>query len=130
MLFLVDLIDLIFDGLDDFRAFPPRSMSTMPATTSRLPFRRPRHGGRHADLDLGHIANVDGSAADLFDDDVLDILQCLDQTDAADDVFFGVLLENIAAGIGIVLGHGLEHVVERQIVFPQQARLDHAPDTV
>ena len=74
-----------------------------------------RHRRRHADgvpdPDLRHIPNVDRRATHFLDDDVFDIFQRLDQPHAANHVLFVVLLEDISAGIGIVLGDGIEDVV-------------------
>ena len=80
---------------------------------------------RMPDPDLRHIPYIHGGASDLLHDDVFDVLQRLNQSHAANDVFFVVFLQDIPAGIGIVLRDRIEDIVHCQAVFPKQARFDH-----
>ena len=88
-----------------------------------------QHGGAVPDgvpdPDLRHIPNVDGGTTHLFDDDVVDVFERLDQPDTANHIFFVVFLQDVPAGIRVVLRHGIEHIVKRQTVFTKQTRLDH-----
>ncbi len=76
------------------------------------------------DLDLGDVMDVHGSAARFLDDDVFDVAQFPDHPHAPDNVFFSMGLQHIAGGIRVVVRHGGEHLVQREIVFAQQFRLD------
>ena len=66
-----------------------------------------------------------GGTTHLFDDDVVDVFERLDQPDTANHIFFVVFLQDVPAGIRVVLRHGIEHIVKRQTVFTKQTRLDH-----
>ena len=86
------------------------------------------HGGamanRMADADFRHIAHEDRRAARLLHDDGLDIVQCLDQAESADDRPFRMTFEHIAARIRIVLRDGVVDLVQRQVVLSQLGWID------
>src|SRR5712692_9485304 len=77
-----------------------------------------------ADLYLGDVMDVHGSAARFFDDDVLDVAQSPDHPHAADNVLFGMFLQHVARSIRVVVRHSGKHLAQREIVFAQQFGLD------
>ena len=125
-LFLVDLLDLVLHVLDDFAGVA--AAEHQDDAGHDFAFAVDHRGAvphRMADLHFGHVAHVDRRAVRFLDDDVLDVLQRFDEADAADDVLLGALFQNVAAGVGVVLGDGFEHVVQGQVVLAQEARVHH-----
>src|SRR5581483_10419606 len=123
---LLDFGDLRFESLDHVPGVPAPQHQDDAGHDLPLAV---QHGGPMAngvaDLYLGHVADVHRGAADFLDHDVPNVLQRFDEADAAHDVLFGVLFEDVAAGVGVVLGDRFEYVMERQIVLAEQAGFHH-----
>ena len=77
-----------------------------------------------ADPDLGDIAHEDRCPRDGLHHDAFDILKAANESDTSHDVLLSVLFQDLAAGVGVVAGDGLKHVVESEIIFAQHRRLD------
>src|SRR5262249_28997471 len=77
-----------------------------------------------AQLHPGHVFDVDGRAAALGDDGVLDVPGVLDPTDAADQVLGVVLLHDAAADGRVAARDGLVQLAERQVVGAQGVGID------
>jgi hypothetical protein len=96
----------------------------MPWTRSSS-WSRPRTvADRAADPDLGDVAHPDRRPLLGRDHDVGDVVGRLDEADAADGE--GVLPAGdvAAAGVGIVGGHGVEDLLEGEVVAAQPPRVD------
>ena len=65
-----------------------------------------------ADLYLGDVMDVHGSAAHFLDDDVLDVAQFPDQSHTADDVLFSMFLQHVARSIRVVVRHSGKHLAQ------------------
>ena len=83
-----------------------------------------------ADFHFGKIAHIDrrvvrrflftrlftaGSRAARGDDDILDVANVFDQADAAHHVLLGLVLDEVAAGVGVVLFQRLENLLQRDV---------------
>ncbi len=105
--------------------FSPWSMMTMPATVSPWPSRvtAPLRG-QGADADVGHVADEDGDALHRSQHDPPEVLDAGGEAAAAHGETLGTVLDEAAAEGGVVVGHRLHHLVEREAVAVESAGVD------
>src|SRR4029077_17669463 len=77
-----------------------------------------------AELELAEIANEDRRAIVLGDDDIAEIVERLDEADAADDIAELAAIEHAAAGIGVVGADRAGHRAQRQIEAHELLRIE------
>ncbi len=117
----MDVADLGFDRLHDIAGVAAPKHQDEAA--DHFPLRVQHRGAvthRVSEPDFRHVPHEDRRAPHFPENDVLDVLKRPDEPDAAHDVLFVVALQDVAAGVRIVLGHRLVHIVKRQVVFAQQ----------
>ena len=122
----MDVVNLVLHRLNHVAGVPAAEHEDDPGDNLLFPV---GDGGsmthRGTDLHIRHVADIHGDTPDFLDHDILDVLDRLDQANAAHDVLFRAFLQDIAAGVRIVLGHGIEDIVQRQVVLSQQPRFHH-----
>ena len=77
-----------------------------------------------ADADRPDIPDPDGCALLRRHDDLLDIAQRLDEAEPADRDPVVALGDVPASGVGVVVRHGVEHLLQGQVVGAQPGRVD------
>ena len=82
-------------------------------------------GGEVADFDAGQVLDQDGDAGPVVDDDVADVVGPADAAQAADIHLGDPYAEEPAAGIAVVGGDGLGHVLDPQPELLQAQGIDH-----
>src|SRR5512146_81935 len=121
----MNVVDAGLDPLDDLAGIAAPEHQDDPAHDFAFAV---QDGGampdRVIDQDLRHIADEDRGSSDFLDDDPFDVLKRPDEPEAPHDVFLGVFFQDIAAGVGIVAGNGVEHLAEGEVVFPQHRGFD------
>ena len=75
-------------------------------------------------LDLSHVAHVDRRAVALGDDNAGDVLRSAHQPQAAHEVLLGAQVDRLAAHLLVVRREALHHLLERQAVLDELARVD------
>ena len=75
-------------------------------------------------LDVGHVAEQDGDAVVLGDDDVAHVVERMQQADAADIDALAADGEVVAAGVGIAVGDGVDHLGHGDAVGEQLVGVD------
>ena len=75
-------------------------------------------------LHLGHITHIDRHPTLLLEHDVANIFQRADHAHAANQILLCHLRQNAAAGIGVVICHGLNDLTHCQIVVTQTTGID------
>ena len=75
-------------------------------------------------LHLRHIAHVDRRAIAFGDDDARDVLGAAHQPEAAHQVLLGPQVDGLAAHLLVVRRQPLHHLLERQAVLDELARVD------
>src|ERR1700722_13853374 len=84
--------------------------------------------GQVGDTDIRDVLDEYRGAVVDFDDDVPDLVDIVEQADAADDVGLGVLIDNVAADIDIAFANGIEYIQRGDAEVGQQHRVD--PDLI
>ncbi len=74
--------------------------------------------------DGGDVAHLDRRAFLLADDDLLEVLDRLDESDAADEKLDAVFLQHLRADIDVRLPHGLIDIEERDPMRAQFVRVN------
>jgi hypothetical protein len=100
----------------------PERATTTPPTASCFDKRRDAKGV--ANPDVGDVPDEHGHAVTRSNDDVLDVVDGLDQADAANNRPGAVRLDDVSADIGIALTDGAENVAERKAETSQTAGID------
>src|SRR3989338_5141032 len=73
--------------------------------------------GLGTEFDLCHILNINRNALVFFEDNILDIFNRLNDTNASNDVLFREVLKDIASGIAVIGGDRLRNFLLTQIIF-------------
>ena len=79
--------------------------------------------GHGPDPDVGHVADEDGHALDRGEHDALQVLDPGGEPAAAHGEALGAVLDEAAAEGGVVVGDRLDHLVEREPVALEPARV-------
>ena len=105
--------------------FSPWSMMTMPATVSPLPSRvtAPLRGSGPTPTSATSPRRI-GHALDRRQHDAPEVLDPGGEAAAAHGEALGTVLDEAAAEGGVVVGHRLHHLVEREAVAVESAGLD------
>ncbi len=122
---VVDLVDLGLDAADDL--FGVASGGHHDDAADRLGVAALDHravANLFADAYLGHVADVDGRARVFLEHDVANVVDAVDQADAADQVLLGVLRQDAAAGVVVVLLEGVVNIGDGQAEVAQLLRID------
>jgi hypothetical protein len=77
-----------------------------------------------ADIDRRDVAHADRRALLGGDDDVLDVVRGLDQAETAHDERVLPLGDVASAGVGVVGGDRVEHMLQGQVVGPEPIGVD------
>ncbi len=81
-------------------------------------------GNLVADFDVGHVADADRLALEVFDDDVGDFGLIGDQAHALNQLDLAAARQIAAADVGVIAAQGQRDVVERQVEFGQQGGVE------
>ena len=77
-----------------------------------------------ADLDVGHLLDVDRDAVRAANNDSLDIVDGRDEPDASHDQPGAARLQDVATDIEVAGADGRYHRAQGQVVVPQAVRID------